>query len=66
MGMTGRQRFWRVELPLALPLLLSGVRTGAVSLVGLATLSSLVALLERAPGARPRAGPALKRQDGLE
>ncbi len=42
MGMTGRQRFWRVELPLALPLLLSGVRTGAVSLVGLATLSSLV------------------------
>ena len=30
------------------------------------TLSSLVALLERAPGARSRAGPALKREHGLE
>jgi osmoprotectant transport system permease protein len=42
MGMTSSQRFWRVELPLALPLVLSGLRTGAVSLVGLTALSSLV------------------------
>ena len=42
MGMTASQRFWRVELPLALPLVLSGLRTGAVSLVGLTALSSLV------------------------
>lgn len=42
MGMTTSQRFWRVELPLALPLVLSGLRTGAVSMVGLTALSSLV------------------------
>jgi osmoprotectant transport system permease protein len=42
MGMTDTQRFWRVEWPLALPLIMSGLRTGAVSLVGLAALSSLV------------------------
>jgi osmoprotectant transport system permease protein len=42
MGMTDTQRFWRVEWPLALPLIMSGFRTGAVSLVGLAALSSLV------------------------
>ncbi|MEU1024867.1 ABC transporter permease subunit, partial [Streptomyces sp. NPDC005904] len=29
MGMTGRQMLWRVELPLALPLVLSGVRIAA-------------------------------------
>src|SRR5262245_23946892 len=30
MGMTGRQVLWNVELPLALPVLLAGVRTGAI------------------------------------
>lgn len=33
----------RVELPLALPLILSGVRTGAVNVVATATLGALVA-----------------------
>ncbi|MEU3710393.1 ABC transporter permease [Streptomyces catenulae] len=42
MGMTGGQLVWRVELPLALPLLLTGVRIAAVQLVATATLAALV------------------------
>jgi len=37
-GMTDRQRLRRVELPLALPVIVAGVRTAAVWVVGLATL----------------------------
>jgi len=43
MGMTGRQRFWRVEMPLALPLVLSGVRLALVQLWATATIAALVA-----------------------
>jgi osmoprotectant transport system permease protein len=42
MGMTAVQLFARVELPLALGLILNGICTGAVQLVGLSTLSSLI------------------------
>jgi osmoprotectant transport system permease protein len=42
-GMTGRQSLWRVELPVALPLVLAGVRTAAVQVVATATLAALVA-----------------------
>ena len=42
MGMTAWQLFFQVELPLALGLILNGIRTGAVQLVGLSTLSSLI------------------------
>lgn len=42
MGMTPNQLFSRVELPLALGLILNGIRTSAVQLVGLSTLSSLI------------------------
>ncbi|GAA4079365.1 ABC transporter permease [Streptomyces sp. NPDC048491] len=41
MGMTGRQLLFRVELPLALPLILTGVRIAAVQLVATATLAAL-------------------------
>ncbi|MEU9736730.1 ABC transporter permease subunit [Streptomyces sp. NPDC048002] len=41
MGMTGRQVMFRVELPLALPLLLTGVRIAAVQLVATATIAAL-------------------------
>ncbi|MFF9765790.1 ABC transporter permease [Streptomyces sp. NPDC053086] len=41
MGMTGRQLLFRVELPLALPLLLNGVRIAAVQLVATATIAAL-------------------------
>jgi osmoprotectant transport system permease protein len=41
-GMTEWQRLWRVELPLAMPLLMAGVRTAAVWVIGTATLSTPV------------------------
>jgi len=43
MGMTGWQSLWRVELPMALPVVLAGVRTAAVQVVATATLAALVA-----------------------
>lgn len=39
MGLTGRQLLWQVELPLALPEILAGVRVAASTTVGLATLA---------------------------
>lgn len=42
MGMTGRQLLWRVELPLALPLLLAGLRIVIVQTVGLAVVAALI------------------------
>ncbi|MFE2156237.1 ABC transporter permease [Streptomyces lydicus] len=42
MGMTGTQLVWRVEMPLALPLVLTGIRIAAVQLVATATLAALV------------------------
>ncbi|MFJ2115818.1 MULTISPECIES: ABC transporter permease [unclassified Streptomyces] len=42
MGMTGGQLLRRVEAPLALPLILTGVRIAAVQLVATATLAALV------------------------
>jgi osmoprotectant transport system permease protein len=41
-GMTSRQQLWRVDLPLALPVILAGVRTSTVWTVGMATLSTPV------------------------
>ncbi|MEV6027841.1 ABC transporter permease subunit [Streptomyces sp. NPDC052036] len=41
MGMTGRQTLLHVELPLALPMVLNGVRIAAVQLVATATIAAL-------------------------
>ncbi|WP_210587096.1 ABC transporter permease [Streptomyces sp. GESEQ-35] len=41
MGMTGRQMMLRVELPLALPMIMNGVRIAAVQLVATATIAAL-------------------------
>lgn len=41
-GMTDRQRLRRVELPLAAPVIMAGVRTAAVWTIGAATLSTPV------------------------
>jgi len=41
-GMTGRQRLRRVELPLALPVIVAGVRTATVWVIGTATLATPV------------------------
>ncbi|MDF2758966.1 MAG: binding-protein-dependent transport system inner rane component [Thermomicrobiales bacterium] len=42
MGMTGSQRLLLVELPLALPVILAGVRVAAVAAVGIATVGALL------------------------
>lgn len=42
LGMTDRQRLFRVELPLALPVLLSGARVAAVTCVGVATVAAAI------------------------
>jgi osmoprotectant transport system permease protein len=42
MGMTRRQRFWRVELPLAAPVLLAGLRIVTVQAIGLAVVAALI------------------------
>lgn len=41
-GMTRRQKLWRVEAPLVLPVLMAGIRTAAVWTIGAATLSTTV------------------------
>jgi osmoprotectant transport system permease protein len=41
-GMTPGQRLWRVEAPLAAPVIMAGVRTAAVWTIGAATLSTPV------------------------
>jgi osmoprotectant transport system permease protein len=42
MGMTGSQRLLLVELPLALPVILAGVRLATVAAVGIATVGALL------------------------
>lgn len=42
LGMTGSQRFWRVKMPLALPVIVAGVRSAAVEVIGSATLAAFV------------------------
>ncbi len=43
LGFTDEQLLWRVELPLALPVLMAGIRTATVINVGVATLAAYVA-----------------------
>lgn len=42
MGLTPWQIFWRVELPLALPVLLSGLRVATVQTIGMAVVAALI------------------------
>jgi osmoprotectant transport system permease protein len=42
MGMTWWQRLWRVELPLAFPVILTGVRIVLVQNIGLASIAALI------------------------
>ena len=44
MGMTGLQVLWRVEVPVAMPLIMAGIRTSAVQVVATATLAAYVGL----------------------
>ena len=42
MGLTRRQIFWQVKLPLALPVLLAGLRIVTVQAIGLAVVAALI------------------------
>lgn len=42
MGMTDRQRLFRVELPLAAPMVLAGVRVATVTTIGTATIAAAI------------------------
>ncbi len=42
MGMTSKQILFWIELPLARPIIMAGIRTATVLLVGIATLASLI------------------------
>jgi osmoprotectant transport system permease protein len=42
MGYTPRQLLWRVELPIAVPLIVAGLRIAAVTTVGLVTVTALI------------------------
>ena len=42
LGMGGTQIFWRVDVPLAAPVVLAGIRTATVQMVGLAAVTALI------------------------
>jgi osmoprotectant transport system permease protein len=42
MGMTGRQLLWEVELPLAAPTILAGIRIATVTTIGTATIAAAI------------------------
>lgn len=42
MGLTARQRLVRVEIPLAIPLVIAGLRLASVSTIGLVTITSIL------------------------
>ncbi len=82
MGMTGRQILWQVELPLAAPSILAGLRIATVATIGGATIAAAIgggglgvfifrgiAMLDTSTvlaGAVPAALMALAADEGLE
>lgn len=44
MGYTPWQRLWRVELPVALPVIVAGLRIATVTVIGLVTVTALIGL----------------------
>ncbi len=42
MGMTNAQRFWRVEVPLAIPVIFAGIRIATVMAIGLASIAAYI------------------------
>jgi osmoprotectant transport system permease protein len=82
MGMTGRQILWQVELPLALPSIVAGLRIATVTTIGTATIAAAIgggglgvfifrglAMFDKGlvlEGAVPAALMALAADEGLE
>ncbi len=44
MGYTPRARFWKMEVPLALPAIIAGIRIATVTTIGLVTITSVFGL----------------------
>ncbi len=44
MGYTPLRLFWEIELPLALPVIIAGIRIATVTIVGLVTVTALIGL----------------------
>jgi len=44
MGFTSSQRLWKVELPIALPVIVAGMRIATVTIIGLVTVTALIGL----------------------
>jgi osmoprotectant transport system permease protein len=44
MGYTRNQRLWRVEVPLAIPLMVAGLRVASVSTIGLVTITGILGI----------------------
>jgi osmoprotectant transport system permease protein len=42
MGYTARQRFWRIDLPLALGVIFAGIRVASITTIGLVTVTALI------------------------
>lgn len=42
MGYTPRRLFWKIQMPLAIPVIVAGIRIAAVTVVGLVTVTSLI------------------------
>ena len=82
MGMTARQILWQVELPLAVPSIVSGLRIATVTTIGTATIAAFIgagglgvflvrgiAMMDKQAllaGALPAAAMALAADEGLE
>ena len=82
MGMTRRQILWQVELPLALPSIVAGLRIATVTTIGTATIAAAIgggglgvfifrglAMFDKGvvlAGAAPAALMALAADEGLE
>ena len=82
MGMTARQILWQVELPLALPSIVAGLRIATVTTIGTATIAAFIgagglgvflvrgiSMMDKQSllaGALPAAAMALVADEGLE
>ena len=82
MGMTARQILWEVELPLAMPSIIAGLRIATVTTIGTATIAAAIgggglgvfifrglAMFDKTTvlaGALPAAVLALAADEGLE
>lgn len=42
MGYTQRRLFWKIQMPLAIPVIVAGIRIATVTIVGLVTVTSLI------------------------